>query len=145
MWARDWKTLAAAEEALQVPVPQPVLAKRIKGRVADQMADIPVPPVMDEIMAVAQEEEEKLFPQERVQQATVEHVPVPQILEEIVEVVLASVERVQRRTVDVPMEETVELVRLVPREQVQQRTVVPMLLVLEETVEVVSLAPHERL
>ena len=40
--------------------------------------------------------------------------------------VLALTERVQRRTVDVPMpqvlEETVEAARLVPRQRVQQRT-----------------------
>ena len=61
------------------------------------LGDIPVPPVMEEIMAVVQEEE-KLIPQERVQQPTVERAPVPQILEETVEVAL--MERVQRRTVD---------------------------------------------
>ena len=41
------------------------------------MVDIPVPPVMEEIVAVVQEEE-KLVPQERVQQRSVEHVPMPQ-------------------------------------------------------------------
>ena len=68
-------------------------------------------------MAVAQEE--KLIPQERVHQPTVEHAPVPQILEETVEVV----ERVQRRTVDAPrpqvLEETVMVVRLAPHERVR--------------------------
>ena len=33
------------------------LVERIKGRVADQMEDIPVPPVMEEVMVVVQEEE----------------------------------------------------------------------------------------
>ena len=61
-----------------VEVIQLVLVKSINGRVADQMVDIPVSPVMEEIMAIVQEEE-KLFPQERVQQPTVEHAPVPQI------------------------------------------------------------------
>ena len=49
--------------------------------------------------------------------------PVPQILDETVEVVLALTKRLQQRTVDVPMpqvlEETVEVVRLVPQERVQ--------------------------
>ena len=62
-----------------VEVIQPVVVERIRGRVADQMVDFPVPPVMEEIMAVVQGEE-KLVPQERVQQRTVEHAPVPQIL-----------------------------------------------------------------
>ena len=31
---------------------QPVLVERIKGRVADQMVDVPVPLVMEEMMAV---------------------------------------------------------------------------------------------
>ena len=35
---------------------QPVLVERIKGRVADQMVDIPVPQVMEGIVAVEQEE-----------------------------------------------------------------------------------------
>ena len=118
MWARVWKTLAAAKEALEaeacspgepgvgvnrkgslgdqgsmpqtkreiVEVIQPVLVKRIEGRVAHQMVDIPVPPVMEEIMAVGQEEE-KLMPQEQVQQPS--SMRQPQILEETVEVVLA--------------------------------------------------------
>ena len=59
-----------------------------------------------------------------------------------------ALEQVHRRTVDVPvpqvLEETIEVVRLAPRERVQQRTVVPMPQVLEETVKVVRLAPHER-
>ena len=75
-------------------------------------------PVKEETMAVVQEE--KLVPQERVQQPTVEHAPVPQILEETVEVVRLSLhERVQQRTVDVPvpqvLEETVEMGRLAVR------------------------------
>ena len=58
-----------------VLVIQPVLVERIKGRVADPMMDIPVPPIMEEIMAVVQQEE-TLVPQGRVQQPTVEHAPV---------------------------------------------------------------------
>ena len=58
---------------------------------------IPLPPVMVEIIAVVQEEE-KLVPQERMQQPTVEHAPVTQILVEIVEVLLAPTKRVQRST-----------------------------------------------
>ena len=76
-----------------VEVFQPVLVERIKGRVADQMVKIQVLPVMEETMAVVQEEE--LVPRERVQQPTVERAPVPQILEETVEVVLTPTERVQ--------------------------------------------------
>ena len=52
---------------------------------------------MAEIVAVVQEEE-KLMPQERVQQPTFEHAPVPQILEETVDVLLTPTVRVQRRT-----------------------------------------------
>ena len=82
-------------------------------------------PVREEIIGVVQEEE-KLFLQERMQQPTVEHAPVPQIREETVEVVLAPTERVQQRTVDVPMpqvlEETVEVVKLATHERVQQWT-----------------------
>ena len=44
-----------------VEVMQLVLVERIKGQVADQMADLPAPPVMEEMVAVVQEEE-KLFP-----------------------------------------------------------------------------------
>ena len=43
--------------------------------------DIPVPLVMEEVVAVAQEVV-KLVPQERVQQWTLMHVPVPQILDD---------------------------------------------------------------
>ena len=80
-----------------VEVIQLVLAERIKGPVADQLVDIPVPLVMEEIVAVVQEVV-RLVPQERVQRKTVEHVRVRQILNE-----------------------TVEVARLVPRERVQQR------------------------
>ena len=38
-----------------VEVIQPVLAERNKGPVADQLVDIPVPLVMEEIVAVVQE------------------------------------------------------------------------------------------
>ena len=96
-----------------VEVMWPLLVEGIEGRVADQMVDILVPLVMEEIAAVAQEEE--LVSQERVQQPTVEYAPVPQFLGETIEVVLAPTARVQRRTDDVPMpqvlEETVEVVR----------------------------------
>ena len=64
-----------------------VLVERIKGRVADQMVDVPVPSVMEEIMAVVEEEEEKLVTQERVQQRTTEQiVDVSQLLGENVEI-----------------------------------------------------------
>ena len=61
-----------------------MLVERIQGRVADQMVDKRVPPVMEVIVAVVQDEE-KLVPQKRVQQPTVEHAPVPHIPEETVE------------------------------------------------------------
>ena len=79
---------------------QLVLVERIKGRVADQMVDVRVPPVMEEIVAFVEEEEEKLAPQERWQQRAVEHAPVPQILEETLEVKLAPHEQVQQRTAE---------------------------------------------
>ena len=66
-------------------------------------------------------------PCERVQQRTVEHVPVPQTMKETVEAVAVVLsERVQQRTVEqiagAPkfMEETFDEM-LVPRERVQQR------------------------
>ena len=65
---------------------QLVLVKRNKGRVADRMVDFAVPPVMEEIMAFVQEEEEKLVPQERVQRRAVD-VPMPHVSEETVEAV----------------------------------------------------------
>ena len=74
---------------------QLVLVERIKHRVAVQMVNISVLRVMEEIVAVVQEVV-KLVPQERVQQWTVEQVPVPRI-----------------------PEETVKFVRPVPRERVQ--------------------------
>ena len=74
---------------------QPVLVESIKGRVADQMVDVPMPPVMEGVVAVVQEEE-KLVPQERVQKRTVEQVPapVPQVMEETVAAALVPHERV---------------------------------------------------
>ena len=73
---------------------QLVLVERITGRVAHQMVDTPVPQVMEEIMAVV--EEEKLVTTERVQQRTVGNAPVSQILEETVEVgSFVAQERVQ--------------------------------------------------
>ena len=76
----------AADEVEIVEVIHLVLVERIKGRVADQMVDIPVRPVIEEIMTVVQEKE-KLATQERVQQPNVEHAPVRQILDETVEMV----------------------------------------------------------
>ena len=91
-----------------------------------------------------------------------EHVvagPVPQILEEIVDVAMSVprvVEQLNRgahRTL--PMcqcprfgRETVEMVRLVPQERVQQQTDghiegVPLPQIVEEIVEVVRRAPHQ--
>ena len=108
------ENLAAAEEALQVPalqmkreiveVMQLVLVERIRGQVADQMVDVPVPLVMEEIMTVVQEEE-KLVPQERVQQRTAENIEdIPQFREETVEMVgLVPQERVQ--WIDEPLAE----------------------------------------
>ena len=104
MSARVWKTLVAAEETQHVPVLEVrreivkvtrlVLVERIKGRVADQMVDILVLPVMEDIM------EEMLVPHERVQQRTVEHVPLPQILKESVEAnAVVPYERVQQGAV----------------------------------------------
>ena len=49
------------------------------GRVGDQMVDVQAPPVMEDIVAVVQEEE--LVPQERVPQRTVKQAPVPRTLE----------------------------------------------------------------
>ena len=53
-----------------------VLVERIKDRIADQMVDIPLPPVMKEIVAVVQRAV-MLVLQGQVQR-TVEHSPVPQ-------------------------------------------------------------------
>ena len=55
--------------------------------------DTPVPPVMEEIVVVVQEE--KLIPKERVQQRTVEYVSAPQFRKEAVGVVLAPTARGQ--------------------------------------------------
>ena len=66
-----------------------MLVERIKSRVADQRV---------EILVV---QEEKWVPPTRVQQPTVEHAPVPQILEETVVVVkCAPRERVRQRTTE---------------------------------------------
>ena len=82
---------------------------------------------------------------------TVEQVPVPQTLEETVEV-LAPTERVQQRTVDVPLpqmlEETVQMVRSASHERVQHQTSeqnVDVPQIAEETVELVRLDPQETL
>ena len=86
---------------------QPVHVERINDRIADQMVDIPVPPVMEEIVAAVQEVT-RLVTQERVQRRTAEHlvdVPVNPIWEEAVKVV----------------------VRLVPRERVQHRPILQMM------------------
>ena len=73
-----------------------VLVERIKDRIADQMVDIPVPPVMKEIVAVVtrlvklvpqgrvQQVDCRAFASASVQQRTVEHVPEPQLLKESV-------------------------------------------------------------
>ena len=52
-----------------VSVIQPVHVERINDRIADQMVDIPVPPVMEEIVA-AVEEVTRLVTQVRVQRRT---------------------------------------------------------------------------
>ena len=53
MWARVWKTVAAAEEALEAEVfltwASLGLASTERAR---SLGDIPVPPVMEEIVAV---------------------------------------------------------------------------------------------
>ena len=67
----------------------------------------------------------KLDPQERVQKPTVEHALSSQFLEETVQVVLAPIERGHRRS----DEQIVEL---------------PTPTILEDIVEVVRRAPHER-
>ena len=73
--------------------------ERTKDRIADHMVDIPVPLVMEEIVAVVQEVV-RLVSQECVQQRIDEEpveVPVPQVWDEIAEVVrLVPQERVQR-------------------------------------------------
>ena len=81
-----------------------------------------------------------------MQQRTDEHAPVPQIVEETVEVVLAPTERVQRRDRRQVLEEMVEVVRLAPLERVQQtrEKIVDVPQFAEETVEMVRLVPHER-
>ena len=52
--------------------------------------------------------------------------PTEQVHQRTVEAALVSLERVQQRTVDVPvpqmLKETLEVVRLVPRERAQQRS-----------------------
>ena len=52
---------------------------------------------------MSQVQKKKLVSQERVQRPTVERAPAPQNLLETVEVVLVPTERVQQRTVEVPM------------------------------------------
>ena len=133
------------------PVPQPreetveavrlIPRERVQQPTAEQIED--VPQLREETVGAV-----KLVPQERVQQRVVEHEPVPQILQETVEVVLIPQERVQQRVVEhepVPqiLQETVEVV-LIPHERVQQRTVdAPK--VLEETVVVVAVIPFGKL
>ena len=78
------------------------------------MVDVPVPPVVEEVVPVVQEEDKLV------------NARVPQVLEETAEVKWVSQERVQQLTAErAPMPqfltETVEVVRLVPQEQVQQR------------------------
>ena len=83
-------------------------------------------------MAVEQEVV-KYVSHERVQQRTVEHAPVPQILKETVEVIrMIPHEREQR---------TVEHVRV---RQTSEETVEPVPLMVEKNVDVVRLVPQER-
>ena len=148
-------------------VAQLISHERTQERVAEQPVDVAASPVMEEFVAVVhQERGQERIAVQRVDipvaavvqevafvQRTVEHVPVPQVLEEIVEVSLAPAEGVQQRTVEhvpakVPemMEETVG-VALVPRERGQQRTaeqIVDAPQILAENVDVMSLAPQER-
>ena len=81
-----------------------------------------VPQVTEEIAEVV-----RLFPQERVQQRTVEqigHVPVPQVVEEIVEVVqIIPQERVSKRIIDRIFVVPVVMQRQVPTIQTVQKTV----------------------
>ena len=84
--ARVWKTLAAAEEVLNAEVFS-LGELGVDVNRQGSLGDFPVLLVMEEIMAVVQEEE-KLVPQKRVQQAqaAVGRALVPQFLEETVEV-----------------------------------------------------------
>ena len=71
--------------------------ERGSDRIAKQMAGIPVPPGVEEIVPVVHWEV-KVVSQERVQQWVVEfffyeHAPVPQFLEETVDVKLVQQER----------------------------------------------------
>ena len=98
------------------------------------------------------QEEEKLVPQDRVQQPTVEHAPVLQILEQTVEVFWAPTKREPQRTVDVPMPQvlkgTDEAVTVFPRDRVQQwaaEQIVDVPQKREETVEALRLALQERM
>ena len=109
---------------------------------------------------------EILVPQERMQHRTVNHAPVPQFLDETVEVKLVSQGRVQQQTaeqfVDVPqiLEEHVDVVRLVPQERMQRvgeqsvevsipqisehnEQIVDVPVPQEEIAEVIPLTPHE--
>ena len=115
-------------------------------RIPKQVVDIPVPPVMEEIMAVGQEEV-KWAPTERVQQPTVEQVPmpVPRSMEVTVDVALVPHER--GAPVDAPMphvlEETVQAGRLVPHERVEQRTA-KQIVDVPQFLEVVRLVSQEQ-
>ena len=88
-----------------VEVIQPLPVERIKGRVADQMVDMLVPPVVEEFMAAVQVEQ-------RIDEQLVE-APVLFFFffEEIAEVVRlapqARVQRIDAQSVQVPMVQTV--------------------------------------
>ena len=65
--AAECGCFCAAGEAGIVEVIHSVLVERIKDQIADQMVDIPVPPVMEDNVAVVKRVV-KLVPRERVQQ-----------------------------------------------------------------------------
>ena len=80
-WEGAIKSCDAGTDAKRIrslPFGEPGVDVDRKG----SFGDIPVPPVMEEIVVVVHEE--KLTPQERVQQRTVEHVSAPQFRKDAV-------------------------------------------------------------
>ena len=86
--SQDPQVVEVAEIGVRIPVEsQLVLVDCIKDRIAEQMVDLPVPPIMEEIAAVVQETV-RLVPQgcgqQRIDEQIVE-LPIPKIMEDIVE------------------------------------------------------------
>ena len=111
-----------------VELTQPVPCQRSQERVEEQIVGFLVLPLQEEIVPVGQSTPQERSP-ERIAKQIVD-IPVPLVVEESMavgqeEVVLAPTDRVQQPTIeqidDVPLflEETVEMVRLVPQERVQ--------------------------